>query len=85
MWRIIKFQYKDSTRIALEIEPDERKINCIHCLQAVKDGEESVGYRSFKVPEMRDIQPIQGIPEFLKQHPKFLEAVQERLDEETNS
>lgn len=80
--RLIKFTYRDVERVALEIEPDSRKINCLHCVQAEKGGEKEVGPRSFKVPEMRDIQPIgdqDAIAAYLMENPEFFSAVQDEI------
>lgn len=77
--RIIKFNYRDTERVALEIEADKRKINCMYCLQARKGDESDVGHRSFKVPEMMDVQEIENVEDFLVENPEFLEGVTKEL------
>lgn len=77
--RMIRFQYKGTTRVALELEGDTRQINCLYCLQASKDGEVAVGHRSFKVPDMRDMQEVGDAQAIMEASPKFLEAVQAEL------
>lgn len=80
--RIIQFEYKGTTRVALEIEADDRKINCMHCLQATKDGEIEVGFRSFKVPDMRDVQTVADPQAIMEANPEFLAGVQGELHHE---
>lgn len=84
-WRIIRFQYRGTERVALEIEGDNRQINAMHCLQSTKDGETEVGFRSFKVPEMRDIQPVENAAGYLQENPDFLRGVQEVLEKHDES
>jgi hypothetical protein len=79
--RIIRFQYKGTTRVALELEGDDRIINCLYCVQASKDGKAAVGYRSFKVPDMRDIQEVEDPQAIMEGNPEFLEAVQAELQQ----
>jgi hypothetical protein len=83
--RVIRFQYKGTTRVALELEGDGRMINCLYCLQASKDGEAAVGYRSFKVPDMRDIQEVEDPQATMEANPEFLEAVQAELHQRANA
>jgi hypothetical protein len=83
--RIIRFQYKGTTRVALELEGDDRKINCLYCLQASKDGVAAVGYRSFKVPEMRDMQEVEDPQAIMEANPDFLKGVQAELQQKANS
>jgi hypothetical protein len=83
--RLVRFQYKGTTRVALELEGDDRKINCLYCLQASKDGEAAVGHRSFKVPEMRDIQEVEDPQAVMEANPEFLKGVQAELQQAANS
>lgn len=62
MARMIQFEYKGSTRQALEIEPDARQIDCLYCFQVTKNGKVETGPRSFKVYDMRDIVEIDRAP-----------------------
>lgn len=80
--RLIRFTYRGVERVALEVEADSRMINCMHCIQAEKGGEPDIGPRSFKVPEMRDVQGVtdQGeIQTYLMERPEFLAAVRDEL------
>lgn len=62
MSRIIQFEYKRTLREALEIGADDRMIGCLFCFQVTKDGEPSVGHKSFKVAEMMDVVEIDRKP-----------------------
>jgi hypothetical protein len=77
--RVIRFTYKDTERVALEIEADDRMIDAMHCLQASKDGVNEVGHRTFKVPEMRDIRLVHDVTGLLQQNPDFLTGVQAEI------
>lgn len=83
--RLIRFEYKGTTRVALEIEGDQRKIAAMYCLQATKDDKDEVGYRSFKVADMRDIRPVEDQTAFLAARPEFLAGVQEELKQAEGS
>jgi hypothetical protein len=82
---MIRFQYKETTRVVLELEGDDRMINCMYCLQASKDGKAEVGHRSFKVPDMRDIQEVEDPQSIMEANPEFLKGVQEELQQRANA
>lgn len=77
--QVVRFTYKGTERVALEIETDERMIGSMHCLQASKDGIDEVGYRTFKIPEMRDRRVVQDVKGLLQANPEFLESVQHEI------
>lgn len=77
--RVIRFTYKGTERVVLEIETDDRMIDSMHCLQASKDGVNKVGYRSFKIPEMRDRRLVQDVVGLLQKNPDFLEGVEAEI------
>jgi hypothetical protein len=69
---MIQFEYGKQTRLALEIGADDRMIGCMFCFQVMKNGEPSVGHRSFKIHKMIDVVEIDREP--------FAEALQD-IDE----
>ena len=56
--RMIKFEYNGTTRQALEIGADDRKIGCMFCFQVTP----RLGHRSFKVHKMMDVREIKREP-----------------------
>lgn len=83
--RVIRFTYKGTERVVLEIETDDRMIDSMHCLQASKNGVNEVGHRTFKIPEMRDRRLVHDVAGLLQENPDFLEGVQAEIRNSENT
>ncbi len=68
---MLTFTYKGKRRIAVELEPDQRLINCLHCYQV----QPKQGFRSFKIPLMEGTERVDANPE---QFPDLLEVLADK-------